>query len=341
VKKEVKVQNKEVLDVLFSRLEAHGLKGRAVSSVHVEELYEEIQQRYRDGEITSEVYCEYLTGFDSAVPGDLPGGCSVIIVASPQPQFQVGFTRQGKVNRFIIPPTYLHHTDDEAEEILKQVLEPAGYRVSEARLPEKLLAVRSGLARYGRNNIAYIDGMGSFHRIRAYYTDLPCGKYEWGPVQMMERCRDCKACIKSCPSGAISGKRFVVHAEKCITFHNEMPFTWPEWVKSAWDMDSKCVVGCMKCQSNCPLNKPWWNCVELTDIFSEQETQDLMAGKNEEELPAATVEKLRRLYLLEYLYNLPRNLDVLFQLPYSSTSSLSSGSGADDVNCLKKSMPSW
>ena len=35
----------------------------------------------------------------------------------------------------------------------------------------KLAAVRSGLAQYGRNNICYVEGMGSFFSFHAYLTD--------------------------------------------------------------------------------------------------------------------------------------------------------------------------
>jgi epoxyqueuosine reductase len=37
----------------------------------------------------------------------------------------------------------------------------------------KRLAVRSGLARYGRNNVTYVEGMGSFLELSASLTDMP------------------------------------------------------------------------------------------------------------------------------------------------------------------------
>jgi len=37
-------------------------------------------------------------------------------------------------------------------------------------VPIDRLAVRGGLATYGRNNVTYVPGMGSFHRLSAFYS---------------------------------------------------------------------------------------------------------------------------------------------------------------------------
>ena len=57
------------------------------------------------------------------------------------------------------------------EEILSRILGKKDHSVDRAILPMKLLAVRSGLAKYGKNNICYINGIGSFTRLEAFYTD--------------------------------------------------------------------------------------------------------------------------------------------------------------------------
>ena len=41
------------------------------------------------------------------------------------------------------------------EDLLRLQLDPAGYQAKKAVLPWNLLAVRSGLAQYGKNNITY------------------------------------------------------------------------------------------------------------------------------------------------------------------------------------------
>lgn len=307
------MSNNELMKQLENRMEEQGFRWRMVAVEHVEELKEEIFQRKRSGEIAEEVYRGYMTGFETSVTEALPGARSIIIVAAPQPQYQVGFTRNGEVQYFIIPPTYLHHTDQEIESVLKSVLEPSGYRFSQACLPEKLLTVRSGLGRYGRNNITYIEGMGSFYRPRAYYSDLPSWQDHWQPAAMMDICKKCNVCVDACLPGALSRERFIVQADKCITFFSEIDVPWPQWVGSCWDKDSKCLVGCMKCQLKCPKNRENRDKVESLEVFSRQETIILLEEKEPDRLPVDLLEKLERLYLAEYIPILSKNLNILFQ----------------------------
>jgi epoxyqueuosine reductase len=307
------MSNNELMKELGNRMEEQGFRWRMVSVEHVEELMEEILQRKSSGEIAEEVYREYMTGFETSTAEELPGARSIIAAASPQPQYQVGFTRDGEVYYFTIPPTYLHHTDQEVASVLKSVLEPSAYRFSRAWLPEKLLTVRSGLGRYGRNNITYIEGMGSFYRPRAYYTDLPCLEDHWQPVAVMDICKNCNICIDGCLPGALSRERFIVQADKCITFFSEIDIPWPQWVESCWDRDSKCLIGCMKCQLNCPKNRENKDRVQCLEVFSQQETSILLEEKERARLPVDLLEKLERLYLAEYIPILSRNLNILFQ----------------------------
>ncbi|MGD2092357.1 MAG: hypothetical protein PVH61_39685 [Candidatus Aminicenantes bacterium] len=307
------MRNKELMKELGKRMKERGFQWRMVSVEHLQELQGEILQRKRGGEIAEEVYREHMTGFETTVAEALTGARSIIVAAAPQPQYQVGFTRDGEVHYFTIPPTYLHHTDQEMESVLKRVLEPWGYRFSRAWLPEKLLTVRSGLGRYGRNNIAYIEGMGSFFRPCAYYTDLPCRQDHWHPVEVMDICKNCNACVDGCLPGALSRERFIVQADKCVTFFSEIDIPRPYWVGSCWDQDSKCLIGCMKCQLNCPENRENRDRVESLEVFSQQETSILLEEKERGRLPVDLLEKLERLYLAEYIPTLSRNLNILFQ----------------------------
>jgi epoxyqueuosine reductase len=179
-------------------------------------------------------------------------------------------------------------------------------------LPLKLLAVRSGLGLYGRNNICYVPGFGSFLQLVAVYSDLPCDRDGWREAQMLERCQDCSACRLNCPTGAISSDRFLLRAERCIVFHNErkgsIPF--PAWMDSSWH---NCLVGCLHCQRVCPENKDFLHWIEGREEFSEEETSLLLQGAALDELPSETVGKLEKLDLIEYLDTLPRNLGVFFR----------------------------
>lgn len=299
---------------LFLALEERGYKGRIVSLQHLSDLQEEIEGRYREALFDEEFYRERLAVFDFRPPTNVPGANSLIVVAVPQPQIQVIFTWNGKAVPLIVPPTYLYwrETDKQVEDLLAKVLLPTGRSVAQAVLPEKLLAVHSGLGMYGRNNICYVPGMGSFHRLVALYSDLPCQEDSWREPEMMERCQDCYACLHNCPTGAITVERFLIRAERCITFRNEKPgdVPFPAWIDPSWH---NCLVGCLHCQKVCPENRDFWPWIEGDETFSEEETALLLEGVSFERLPGEVAEKVERLDLVEYLDILPRNLSVIFR----------------------------
>jgi len=317
------------MEELFSQLIEQGYQGRIVSIQHLGDLQEEIEGRYRQGLFDEEFYQEWLTGFAFSPPDSLPEARSMIIVAIPQPQTRVTFTWDGEPVRFIIPPTYFEQgTENRVRELLVRVLEPAGYRVAEAVLPKKLLAVRSGLAAYGKNNISYVPGMGSFHGLVAVYSDLPAQEDNWREAQMMESCRNCSACLRHCPVGAIpstapfdsaqgklragTSERFLLHAERCITFHNEKPgdVPFPAWIDPSWH---NCLMGCLHCQRVCPQNREFLYWVEERVEFSQEETALLLQGVALDQFPPATAKKLEQSNVVELLDVLPRNLGVLLK----------------------------
>jgi len=307
---------------LFSQLEERGYKGRIVSVQHLGELQEGIEGHHRQGLFDEEFYQKWLAGFVFSPPDSLPGARSLIVVATPQPQFRVVFTWNGEKLPFLIPPTYVDYkeTKERVKELLAGILGPAGYRVEQAKLPEKLLTVRSGLGAYGKNNICYVPGMGSFHEPVAFYSDLPCREDNWQELQMMERCQNCSACLRHCPTGAIpstplragTSERFLLHAERCITFHNEKPgnIPFPTWLDPSWH---NCLVGCLHCQRVCPENKDFLERVEEGSEFSEEETALILEGVPFDQLPAETASLWERLGLSADYDIYPRNLGVLLR----------------------------
>ena len=67
----------------------------------------------------------------------------------------------GREREVLIPPTYVGYRPkaDVVRTDIAEMIAPHGYRVVATRLPEMTLAVCSGLARYGRNNIIYTPGL--------------------------------------------------------------------------------------------------------------------------------------------------------------------------------------
>jgi len=299
---------------LFHHLAEFGLKGRIVSVQHLPELKDSVEGCHGQGLFDKDFYLERLAWFDFRVPNSLPEAKSMMVIAAPRPQSQAVFTWSGESRALILPPTYVAYkeTTKRVEDLLAKFLSTRGYHVAATALPLKLLAVRSGLGEYGRNNICYVPGMGSFLQLVSFYSDLPCEKDDWREVQMMKRCKHCYACRRSCPTGAISSDRFLLHAERCIVFHNErkgdIPF--PAWMGPSWH---NCLYGCLHCQRVCPEDRNLLQWIEEKEKFSQAETGLLLEGVSRCKLPAATVRKLERLDLIEDLDNLPRNLGVFFR----------------------------
>jgi len=293
---------------LNEELASQGYRSKILSSDHIQDLQKEIESQYRQGLFDEEFYTEELTGFDFKIADNLSGSKSLIIVAAPQPQVRITFNLRGESYRVIIPPTYSYVTDRQIQALLEHRLNPRGFQVKKAKLPWKLLAVRSGLAQYGKNNITYVDGMGSYHRLVAFISDLPGDEDHWQEPQVLACCENCKACMKACPTGAITADRFLLHGERCLTFHNERRGEFPPWIKPSWH---NCLVGCLYCQKACPVNKDIPNTMVDGPAFSESETDAILQGASNIEVPWNVDQKLKKLDMIEYLPVLGRNLDAL------------------------------
>lgn len=300
----------EMTKELYSQLERHNYKGKVISVEHLHELKDDIRGRRRKGLFDEEFYREDLTFFDFQIPRSLPEAQSLIVVAAFQPQIKISFLWNGESFPLIVPPTYSYSTDRNVKGLLEGLLPPEGYHLTESALPLKLLAVHSGLAQYGKNNISYANGFGSFYRLAAFFTDLPSPEDNWGELRTLERCDKCLACANACPTGAISSDRFLLYAERCITFHNERRGEFPKWLNPTWHNS---LVGCLHCQKCCPLNKDFVELIEERETFDHDETALLLQGMTRDKIPPETVRKLERLDIIEYLDELPRNLSVLLK----------------------------
>ena len=305
---------KKVSEKLSAQLFNQGLKCQVVSSQHVKELQNDIEAEHAQGLLAEEFYQERLKFYQFSQSEDFFSAKSLIVVAIPRPQTPVNFSWNGKKLNLILPPTYAKYSEinQQVAGSLSEMLAPEGYRVAQALLPLKLLAVHSGLAEYGRNNIGYISGMGSFFQLAAYYSDMPCLEDTWQDPVMMERCKTCQACMIKCPTGAIAPDRFLLHAERCLVFHNERSSThqFPHWIGTEMH---NCLMGCMLCQRYCPEDKLFMQWFEENLDFDDEETALLMKGTPLNQLPAKTVKKLDCLEMATDIDKFPRNLGVLFK----------------------------
>ena len=293
-----------------SMLRKSGYQSVIVSTDHVVDLRDTIEGGRRAGLIDAGVYTQYVSYFEKMQRQEIGWARSIIAVAVPRPMLELVFNIDGKRKSGIIPPTYEHSIDGILAKDLEDFLRPRGFAVSPASLPQKLLAVRSGLAKYGKNNITYVQGMGSFYRLLSFYTDLACDSDTWLEPQMLDECARCTACMKKCPTGAIDSERFQLHAELCLTYYNESSEPFPEWIKKTWH---HCLIGCLNCQRFCPLNKDVRSWTVPFGEFTEEETGLLLNGVPKKDLPAGLVSKLEYTSLLDDPVMLARNLRTIFE----------------------------
>ncbi len=292
---------------MMTNLGGVGYPLRVVTAGHIDELRAQIEDHRRQGRLDGPFYDTELTSFRFTPPSGLPGAASLVIVAVPRPAHRVLFQHAGRHVPVLIPPTYAGYaeTQREVEEVLSRLLSPLGKAVVPAALPEKLLAACSGLACYGRNNITYVEGVGSYHQLVAFHCDLVCDEEVWQEPRMLGDCEGCLACARRCPTGAIPRSRFLLRGERCITHYSEHEGEFPKWLRPSWH---SCLIGCLECQTVCPANAGVTGRTEDAGAFSEAETALILEGGPPERYPAETAAKLERLGMSSYLSVLPRNL---------------------------------
>ena len=298
------------MEKLQSKIHDLGWKVKITAIDHLDDLRFSILSRLEQGQIDKKLYNDQLSFFSFDPPADLPEARSILIVAVPTPQMRIFFQFKGKRIPVIIPPTYVsytprtHMTQDAVADLLKQ----EGYQVAKPQLPLKTLAVNSGLAKYGRNNICYVDGMGSFLQLVGVFSDLPCNNDHWKQPEMLDRCKLCKVCLRNCPTKAIIEDRFLVHAENCLTYHNEASCEFPGWINPSWHHS---LFGCMRCQTVCPENRKVFKWIEDRAEFSELETNLFIKSVPFEQLPEEMSCKIKGLEINENYHNLCRNLNMI------------------------------
>jgi epoxyqueuosine reductase len=307
------MENLNIVEHFHKELELIGCKGRILSAKHITDVQRDIQG-YRDKQLLDPVfYEEYKNFFESEAKVDFEVN-SLFIISRPDPPTKVKFHWNKKELVLLVPPTYLHGLEitNQFKDFLNNILSPMGYTAAYARLPVKSLAVHSGLAQYGKNNITYVEGMGSFHRLTVFYSDFPYDQEQWYELRRMEICEKCSACVLNCPTNAIPTDRFLLRAERCLTYHNEHPpdTPFPEWIDPTWH---NCLIGCLHCQNVCPANKKVKDWFRLGPEFSEQETKMILSGKTLDQLPKLTSNKLEIHDLTEYIELFPRNISVFLK----------------------------
>jgi len=281
----------DILHKIQEGMKQLSYRARTVSMTHLPEAQEGVGKLIRQGLVNEQLHKRWHFYLDTNK--DLPEAKTIIIVAMPSLLTRVWFKYKGIEYPADIPPDHFGKKSKEsrAEEILDNVLKTAGYKIAKAHLALKTLAVRSRLAVYGRNNMAYVSGMGSLCMLVAFYTDWSCEENNWQESRVMEACGYCSLCRESCPTGSIPVDRFLIHAENCLGSLQERDPDFPYWVQLQPDWGNA-LTGCMRCQFACPVNKPYLHKIEPGPSLSEEETSLILNKAPWESLSSETRIKL-------------------------------------------------
>lgn len=290
------------LNEIFSKL---NFKYKIISSKHIIELKQEIDQLYIDKKISKKIYHYISKYYDFKNFNITFNNRYVIIIAIPQKISFITLKIKGKKYDVIIPPTYIYKKNQKK---IYRTLVNIFKEVNYAYLPKKLIAVRSGLAKYGKNNICYVDGMGSLHRLESFYIHFRFGIDNWKEKILMDECHNCTLCIKACPNNCIREQDFVIKAENCLTFFNENLKVFPKWIDNK---SHNALIGCMICQNICPINKKYKKTKIKVLSFTERESEIICQHLNLSNLPLGLKGKLKRINMDEYISVLSRNINVL------------------------------
>ncbi|MFC2159750.1 4Fe-4S double cluster binding domain-containing protein [Actinomycetota bacterium] len=300
-------------DLLKSFIKKYDFKAEALPVERLAGLEKDFKKNLKKGLISDKLFKSYLDGFSFDLPDDLKEAKSIIILGTARPQHRLNIDLDNRTINAIIPPTYIDYRKIHRDifKLLKKWLSADGYGVSRALLPLKLTAARSGMAKYGKNNIAYIGEWGSFHQLAGFYTDWESSKDDpWQEMSVLDACKTCTLCTRACPTGAISKDRFNIDTSRCLTFLNESKDDIPGWVKPE---SHNSLVGCMRCQHVCPYNKKVKDWIVDIGRLSQEDIRLLDQSSKGMKKDPELVNKLNSMGLYEWLDSVPilRNLRML------------------------------
>jgi len=288
----------------------HGDRLKVISIEHLKELREIIENFKEQEELND--FQKWIVNelYQFETPEENFQVNSIILIAIHHPFCaRVEFLKEGKKKTFLS----LVRSDFNITEIyLRKFVEKNKCTIKVANnLPMKRLGTHSGLAKYGRNNITYVDGLGSNFSYAAYFSDMMCEEDTWGEVNNAGTCNKCHLCVDNCPTGAIRRDRFLINNQKCLSCMNEGPGEFPAWIPVT---AHHTLYDCLICQRVCPMN-----CDQIeNDIqsisFTEEETNMLLEGKPIDSFSKGLKAKTYMLGIDEWYEVIPRNLKVLFDL---------------------------
>ena len=292
---------------------------RAFPVGRLADLHAEFEAAKKDARFSRHrIFRTAIAPLGFALPDDFRNARSLIVVATFARTSVVNFKLDGRDHPVTVPFQYYadEWTPDKIRQMIaRDIIKAPGRRIVDVskRVPLKLLAARSGLGRYGRNNLVFVEGMGSYNLLHAFLTDGDCPDNAGIDLNILDTCRHCHGCDRSCPTDCMTRGEMVIDAGRCLTLYNEAPGDFPNFILPSMH---HALMGCLMCQRRCPENEWIPETTTAGSDVSESETKNILRGKPE---PALLESLRRRLGLFpavsqdDFLPILKRNLGALIR----------------------------
>ncbi len=139
----------------------------------LEEVRTSLQKRGDGGEIEAAFFRNNLDIFSYLEGCPLKNPQSILIIAIPRPAHILSFSLDSKTIETILPPTYVRYRNifSEVRDDLGEAVSGNNCHIEILSAPLKALANQLGLLSYGRNNIGYIYGLGSYFQLVGLVSD--------------------------------------------------------------------------------------------------------------------------------------------------------------------------
>ncbi|NTU58110.1 MAG: tRNA epoxyqueuosine(34) reductase QueG [Chlorobiaceae bacterium] len=184
-----------------------------------------------------------------------PGARTIISAALPWPERQIPYDPRGTVSSHAVIPDYHKTVRDLLLELLEYISLQHDARVNgmvcvdSSPVLEKAWAEAAGIGKTGKNTLLIVPGGGSRIFLGELLLDIaiePDEPLDWEP------CGSCRACLESCPTGALI-QAGMLDATRCIsylTIELKREFTGQEA-----SMTEGWLYGCDRCTEVCPHNE--------------------------------------------------------------------------------------
>ncbi len=192
-------------------------------------------------------------------PAALLEGCRSIVTlavsyaTSPDPVLLSPDQPTGLVARFARPLDYHRVITAKADLLVKAIRKEQGSSFRSrilcdtSPLPERELALRSGLGTIGKNCTLITSLYGSYVSLATILFDFelePDLPLEYDP------CGSCDHCLKACPTGALI-KPYTIDPFRCLSYLTQASGNFPAQYRALLGTR---LFGCDRCQEVCPHN---------------------------------------------------------------------------------------